>query len=77
MTPLQTHPVVAALKVKGVTQVSGKPVAAWIAPILQYARAHGWKGSVTSGIPHVWRSRKRSTTQGFVLLLYRARRIMR
>lgn len=27
----------------------GKPVAAWIVPILKYARAHGWRGNVTSG----------------------------
>jgi hypothetical protein len=26
-----------------------KPVAGWIAPILQYAREHGWKGSVNEG----------------------------
>jgi hypothetical protein len=31
---------------------SGKPVAAWIEPILNYARKHGWGGSVSSG----WRS---------------------
>jgi hypothetical protein len=34
---------------KGLTQFGGKTVAAWIAPILQYARAHGWSGTVTSG----------------------------
>lgn len=33
----------------GVTTFDGKPVASWIAPILAYARKHGWKGSVTSG----------------------------
>lgn len=33
----------------GIAQYAGKPVAAWIAPILQYAAAHGWKGSVSSG----------------------------
>lgn len=27
----------------------GKKVAAWIVPILKYARAHGWRGNVTSG----------------------------
>ncbi len=27
----------------------GKPIASWILPILVYARAHGWKGTVTSG----------------------------
>jgi D-alanyl-D-alanine carboxypeptidase len=34
---------------KGVVQFDNKPVAAWIAPILQWATAHGWKGSVSSG----------------------------
>lgn len=34
---------------KGVVNFDGKPVAAWIAQALQYARGHGWKGSVTSG----------------------------
>lgn len=33
----------------GVGTFDGKPVAKWIIPILQYARAHGWTGSVTSG----------------------------
>lgn len=33
----------------GTAMFEGKKVAAWIAPILQYARAHGWKGTVTSG----------------------------
>lgn len=28
---------------------SGKPVAEWIVPILQYAWNHGWRGTVTSG----------------------------
>lgn len=27
----------------------GKQVAGWIAPALEYARAHGWKGTVSSG----------------------------
>jgi hypothetical protein len=35
---------------KGTATFEGKPVAAWIAPILQYARQHGWKGSVNSGV---------------------------
>jgi hypothetical protein len=26
-----------------------KPIAAWIAPVLQWASQHGWSGSVTSG----------------------------
>ena len=34
---------------KGVAKFDGKPVAGWIAPILQYARSQGWKGSVNSG----------------------------
>jgi hypothetical protein len=34
---------------KGVASFEGKKVAAWIAPILQYARSQGWKGSINSG----------------------------
>jgi hypothetical protein len=34
---------------KGVVNFDGKPVAAWIAPILQWATAHGWTGTVSSG----------------------------
>lgn len=34
---------------KGVATFEGKPVAAWIKPALQYARQHGWKGTVSSG----------------------------
>lgn len=33
----------------GVVDFEGKKVAAWIAPALQYARQHGWKGQVNSG----------------------------
>jgi hypothetical protein len=33
----------------GVAAFDGKHVASWIAPILDYARQKGWKGSVTSG----------------------------
>jgi len=33
----------------GVANFDGKPVAAWIKPLLEYARERGWKGSVTSG----------------------------
>lgn len=33
----------------GVGEFEGKKVAAWILPELEYARRHGWKGSVTSG----------------------------
>lgn len=36
-------------KIKGVANFEGKKVAAWIKPELEYARAHGWKGTVTSG----------------------------
>jgi hypothetical protein len=51
-TPLKTHPsaVIPAAKIpKGIVQYAGKPVAAWIAPILAYAKQHGWQGSVNSG----------------------------
>jgi hypothetical protein len=35
---------------QGVVQdPSGKPVAGWIEPILNWARGHGWHGTVTSG----------------------------
>jgi hypothetical protein len=37
---------------RGTAAFEGKKVAAWIAPALQYARQHGWKGGVNSG----WRS---------------------
>jgi hypothetical protein len=33
----------------GVANFEDKKVAAWIAPALAYARAHGWKGTVNSG----------------------------
>lgn len=33
----------------GTAGFEGKTVAAWIAPALQYARQHGWKGTVNSG----------------------------
>lgn len=33
----------------GIATFDGKPVAAWIKPVLDYARSHGWKGTVTSG----------------------------
>lgn len=33
----------------GTADFDGKKVAAWIAPILSYARQQGWKGSVNSG----------------------------
>lgn len=34
---------------KGTATFEGTQVAAWIAPILRYARQRGWSGSVTSG----------------------------
>lgn len=34
----------------GTVDFEGKPVAAWIAPVLRYARKQGWQGSVNSGI---------------------------
>lgn len=34
----------------GVATFEGKQVAAWVAPALAYARARGWKGTVTSGL---------------------------
>jgi hypothetical protein len=34
---------------QGLAKFGDKQVAAWIDPILQYAQAHGWKGSVNSG----------------------------
>lgn len=33
----------------GITNFGGKQVAKWIAPILAYAKAHGWTGGVNSG----------------------------
>lgn len=33
----------------GLVNFGGKQVAAWIAPILSYARSQGWKGDVSSG----------------------------
>lgn len=33
----------------GTAQFEGHTVAAWIVPVLTYARAHGWTGQVTSG----------------------------
>jgi hypothetical protein len=36
-------------RLHGLVEFDRKPVAGWIAPILQYARDHGWKGSVNEG----------------------------
>lgn len=49
---VQTHQ--AATKPKGgsasgTASFDGKKVAAWMVPILQYARERGWKGTITSG----------------------------
>lgn len=33
----------------GIATFDGKQVAAWIKPALEYARQHGWKGTVNSG----------------------------
>ena len=33
----------------GTAMFDGRPVAAWIKPYLEWARANGWKGTVTSG----------------------------
>lgn len=51
---LQPHPgttaaISAANLPKGLTQFDGKPVAAWIAPVLKWAQQHGWQGTVNSG----------------------------
>lgn len=37
-------------RLSGTTRFEGKPVAAWIAPVLRYARRNGWKGQVSSGV---------------------------
>jgi peptidoglycan hydrolase-like protein with peptidoglycan-binding domain len=39
----------AAAPAAGVGSFDGKPVAAWMVPYLEWARAHGWQGSLTSG----------------------------
>jgi hypothetical protein len=33
----------------GVATFDGRPVAAWLKPYLEWARAHGWRGTLTSG----------------------------
>lgn len=42
----------------GLVTMDGKPVAAWIARYLRWARKHGWSGQVTSG----WRDPDRVIT---------------
>jgi hypothetical protein len=37
-------------KGRGFGTFDGKTVAAWMVPILQKSRAHGWRGTVTSGV---------------------------
>ena len=39
----------ASTSATGTVMFDGKPVAAWIAPALKYARQKGWTGTVTSG----------------------------
>jgi hypothetical protein len=39
----------ALTRAKGTTNFEGHKVAAWIAPVLSYARKQGWKGQVNSG----------------------------
>ena len=44
----------------GTTEYDGKSVAKWIVPALEYARAHGWTGHLTSG----YRSHAYNLSQG-------------
>lgn len=47
---LSNNPTVKQLqRVKGISNFEGVKVAAWIKPILQYARRRGWRGKVNSG----------------------------
>lgn len=48
-SPAQPPKIPAGAVRGGVTKFEGVQVAAWIAPILRYARKQGWKGKVTSG----------------------------
>lgn len=43
------HNLESVLGMKGTIHFDGKPVAAWVGHILQYARDHGWKGGLSSG----------------------------
>lgn len=43
------NPVATDEHLHGVVNFDGKPVAAWIVPILRYGQQHGWKGAVQSG----------------------------
>lgn len=46
-TPASKGPV--DTSAKGTVNFGGKPVAAWMVPILKYARSKGWKGGINSG----------------------------
>jgi hypothetical protein len=48
-TPATGTSTAAAPTQRGVANFDGSPVAAWIKPILDYARQKGWKGGVNSG----------------------------
>jgi hypothetical protein len=51
-TPAARAPARAAAQPQGgggLATFDGKQVAGWIAPALEYARQHGWKGTVSSG----------------------------
>lgn len=48
-TKIPTVDAASALHLKGLIAFEGVPVAAWIAPALQYAREHGWTGDVNEG----------------------------
>jgi len=39
----------AAAPQAGVTTFDGRPIAAWLKPYLDWARVHGWKGTLNSG----------------------------
>lgn len=50
MAPAPTGGTAAPVKGSGkLATFDGKQVAGWIAPALEYARQHGWKGTVSSG----------------------------
>jgi hypothetical protein len=36
--------------IAGTSNIDGRPVANWLAKVVLYARAHGWRGKVTSGV---------------------------
>lgn len=48
-TPASSTSASASTMPSGTAHFEGKTVAAWIAPALQYARQHGWKGAVNNG----------------------------